>query len=117
MQPPAAGVIGAEASQAARQEHRRQDRLRVAMGGGWPEFPRSALTPRAFGIIEHVDGTLYKQVHGEITAHPTSPVVAFFIDPTGQAIFLEAVAGATRDELAQRRAQREARRATSKGVA
>lgn len=82
-------VIGDDASrQAAREVHRREQRIRTAMRGGWPELKRADLVFSRFAV-EHVPSAAkYKIHHGEVDAVYT-PISAYYFDQVGDVIFLE----------------------------
>lgn len=70
-----------EADPAARTEARRQQRIRTAHRAGWDQLERRHL---AFGRF----GTVYRVNRGEIGAQ-FSPIAAYFVNESGDAIFLE----------------------------
>ena len=78
-----------EADPAARTQARREQRIRFAHRCGWQEIDRRHLTFEPFGAVIHEpSGDSYRISRGEIDAE-FSPVVAYFIDPAGDPVFLE----------------------------
>jgi hypothetical protein len=86
------------------------------MNSGLPEFARSDLTPRRFGILEDSDGKWYRPHHGATDDPAHNPaLVGFFIDRNGWPIYVERPNGpASAAEFAARRAEREQRKASPK---
>jgi hypothetical protein len=84
-------IEGGEPAQArARDELRREQRLRVAMSSGWPELPRSDLAPAHFGLLEHKPtGEFYSVSAGEQSGGTFDTAAAFYIDQAGDPVFLE----------------------------
>jgi hypothetical protein len=80
---------GEDAERRARDELRRDQRVRIAMNSGKPEIARSRLRSARFGSVEDVEtGTLYGISAGEHDgAHDTFD--AFAIAKDGSPIFLE----------------------------
>jgi hypothetical protein len=57
---------GEDAQRRARDELRREQRLRVAMQSGWPELARADLIPAHLGLLEHTPtGDFYAVSRGE----------------------------------------------------
>ena len=78
-----------EADPAARTEARRQQRIHTAHRAGWDQLERRHLAFGRFGIVtDERDGTVYRFNRGEIDAQ-FSPIAAYFVNESGDAIFLE----------------------------
>lgn len=107
-------VEGGEAAQRrAQAELRREQRLHVAMTSGWPELRRSDLEPAHLGLLEHEPtGDFYAVTRGEQFGENYDTAAAFYIDPAGDAVFLERPASGakSRAELEQAQARRAERR-------
>ena len=87
--PVSIGGFTDQADPAARAEHRRQQRLRIAHRAGWAELERRNLLFQPFGIVIHEpSGDSYHITRGEPDVQ-YSPIVAYFIDPNGDPVFLE----------------------------
>jgi len=71
----------------AREQHRRDQRLRIAMRSQVPELRRADLEPGRFGMVEHRDGTRYRIKRGEVDEHHCG--AAYYLDQTGDVVFLE----------------------------
>jgi hypothetical protein len=85
-------IEGGEPAQArARDEFRRDQRLRVAMNSGKPEIARARLAPARFGSVEDVEtGTLYRISAAEHDG-ANDTFDAFAVAKSGDPIFLERV--------------------------
>ena len=104
---------GADAERRARDELRREQRLRIAMTSGKPELPRSDLAPAHLGLLEHTPtGEYYAVSLGEQYGEKLDTFAAFYIDRNGDPVFLERPASGpkSRAELAEQQAAREERR-------
>jgi hypothetical protein len=100
---------GEDAQRRARDELRREQRLRVAMQSGWPELARADLIPAHLGLLEHTPtGDFYAVSRGEQYGEKFDTAAAFYIDPTGAAVFLERPSSGpkTRAELEARRSRK-----------
>lgn len=104
---------GEDAQRRAQDDLNREQRLRVAMNSGWPELPRSDLAPAHLSLLEHTPtGEYFLISRGEQTGEKYDTAAAFYIDPNGDPVFLERPASGPKSkaELAQQRAEQEARR-------
>lgn len=73
----------------ARADARRHRRIAIAHRSGWIELPRRHLRLGRFGVVmdERSDDS-YLVSRAEIDAE-FSPIVAYYIDPAGDPVFLE----------------------------
>jgi hypothetical protein len=97
-----------------RDEYRRQHALDLAAKSGLPEIPHQDLEPRPFAILEdRASGVFFVPIRGVVDDPKRSGATAFYLDPSGQPVYLQRPASGpkSRAELEQHRAEREARRA------
>ena len=101
------------------QRELREERNRRIMASGWEELSRSDLDFEALGgrVIEHLPtGRFFRLFFGDPTYVGTD-VSAFFVTAEGDATLLQRASLASRDELAEKRAKRDARRAARETAA
>ena len=68
---------------------RRRRRIAIAQRAGWRELERRNLAFGRFGVVtDERDGTVYRVNRGEVDGQYT-PIVAYYIDPNGDPVFLE----------------------------
>ena len=73
----------------ARADAQRHRRIAIANRSGWPELERRNLLFQRYGIVIHEpDGDTYLISRSEIDAE-FSPIVAYYINPAGDPVFLE----------------------------
>ena len=103
-------VVGDEASRAAaREEHRREERVRLAHKGPWQELRRSDLKIRRYGfVVDSTTGLVYRVKSGEVFGSKEDGVDAVFFDQDGEPVFLQQPPHGPRTvaELEQRQAAR-----------
>jgi hypothetical protein len=71
----------------AREQLRREHRLRIAMRSQIPELRRADIEPGRFGTVEHRDGTRYRVKRGEVDERHCG--TAYYLDAAGDVVFLE----------------------------
>lgn len=76
------------ARRVAREQLRRDARMRIAMKAPWPELKRSDLEFGRYTIRHVPTETLYKQMLGEV-GEQHCPAVAYYVDAAGDVVFLE----------------------------
>ena len=88
---------------------RRDERLRLAMNGQWPEIPRGRLEFGRHHVADTATGEFFL-VHGGDIGAPTTPIVSYFVDSDGDPVFLEPANPPNRAELERRQAAKEQHR-------
>ncbi len=99
---------GQDAERRARDDLRREQRLRVATQSGKSELPREELIAAHLGLLEHTPtGDFYVVSRGEQYGEKFDSFAAFFIAADGDVVFLETPASGpkTRAELEERRSR------------
>jgi len=98
---------------ADQQRERHAEQTRQIMASGKEELSRADLDFEALGgrMVEHGPTGAFFNVYAGDPQHVGSDVTAFFVTDAGEAILLQRASVASRDELAQKRAKRDARRA------
>ena len=100
---------GPDAERRARDELRREQRVRIAMQSGKPELARSDLVPAHLGLLEHKPtGDFYSPSLAEQTGEQYDSFEAFLIERSGDVTFLERPASGakSRQELEERRSRK-----------
>jgi len=92
-----------------RRRELREDRNRAIIASGKTEIPRSALSFGPRWIEDERDGSFYRLYPNGDASYATH-CPAYFVDSHGDAVLLERADPASRDELEERRAARDARR-------
>ena len=73
----------------ARADAQRHRRIAIANRAGWPELPRRHLAFEPFGgVVDERNGDRYQVNRGEIEAD-YGPVVAYYVSPNGDPVFVE----------------------------
>lgn len=93
-----------------RQRELCDDRTRKIIASGKTEIPRSALSFGPRWIEDGRDGSFYRMYPNGDPAY-SGHCPAFYFNEAGDAVLLERADPASRDELQQKRAKREQRRA------
>jgi hypothetical protein len=94
----------------------RAERTRQIIASGKTEIPRSALAVGPRWIEDERDGSFYRVYPNGDPAY-SEHCPAFYIGEAGDAVLLERADPASRAELAERRAARDARRAARDAAA
>jgi hypothetical protein len=99
---------GVDAERRARDELRREQRVRVAMTSGHPELARADLAPAHLGLLEHKpSGEFYVVSRGEQYGEKFDTFAAFIVERDGDVTFLERPSSGpqSRAELEKRRSR------------
>ena len=100
---------GPDAERRARDDLRREQRVRIAMQSGKPELARSDLVPAHLGLLEHEPtGDFYSPSSAEQTGEQYDSFEAFIVERSGDVTFLERPASGakSRAELIEKQARK-----------